>query len=159
MGVKNHLRFHNTDKIKALKFLRVSLICFFQSLICCRDAKTEQTFLLMKSNLVSHCIHLGHWKTGKRENRMLHNMLSWADSGSTAAQNKRSERHFRIRELKSFTGSALALLLWDNYVKPEDISFTLTGDEEKQQIFTPEKSKPVNFWHFFLQNDLKRWIR
>lgn len=42
--------------------------------ICCRWRK--QTFLLMKSNLVSHCIHLGHCRTGRRKNRMLHNS-SW----------------------------------------------------------------------------------
>lgn len=29
-------------------------------------SSTKQTFLLMKSNLVSHCMHLGHWKTERK---------------------------------------------------------------------------------------------
>lgn len=52
----------------------VSLFCSLRGrdgrdvLTCCRAAtKTTQTFLLMKSNLVSHCIHLGHWKTREDE--------------------------------------------------------------------------------------------
>lgn len=36
--------------------------------------ETIRTFLLMKSNLESHCIHLGHWRHKETEkNRMLHN--------------------------------------------------------------------------------------
>lgn len=51
--------------------------------------KTKQTFLLMKSNFVSHCIHLGHWREkggvgGQRKNRTLHNMPSWEELLSTA---------------------------------------------------------------------------
>lgn len=39
---------------------------------------SQQTFLLMKSNLVSHCIHLGHWRTG-REGKTGSYTTCWAE--------------------------------------------------------------------------------